>query len=327
MRTLLGKNENIRLTVLDRLTATGDLANLDSVRGDDRLAFVHGDVCDPALVNALVAQHDEVVHFAAESHAGHPIPDAAEFVRTNVSGTQVLLDAALRTGLRTFVHVSTYEVYGSAEDGPWPETQPLAPCSPYAATRAAGDLLALSYHRTYGLDVRVSRCSSTYGHHQSPHKPIPLIVSNLLRGAGVPLYGGDPSVRDWLHIDDHVQGIELVRVAGRPGEVYNIGGGTELTLGELTGLLLEACGAGVSARWDAEEFFGGQAGRARHCSVDWTKIRTELGYRPAKDIETGLAETVAWYRENRGRWTPPRRSPALDATREPQPARVLTAAA
>ncbi|MEO3867461.1 GDP-mannose 4,6-dehydratase [Nonomuraea sp. B12E4] len=329
VRTLLAKNENIRLTVLDKLTETGNLANLDSVLADNRLAFVHGDVRDPALVNALVAQHDEVVHFASESHADHPVANTSEFIATNVTGTQVLLDAALRTGLRRFVHVSTHEVYGFAEDGPWPESQPLTPGTPYAATKAAGDLLALAYHRTYGLDVRVSRSSGTYGHHQPPHQLIPRIITTLLESAEIPWYGGGLGLRDWLHADDHVQGIELIRTAGRPGEVYNIGGGTELTFGELTGLVLEACGAGGRAQWDAswdmEGFSGWHARRAPHHSVDWTKIRTELGYRPGKDIETGLAETVAWYRENRAWWAPLKRSAAPhNATQEPQAARVLT---
>ncbi len=181
-----------------------------------------------------MAEADQVVHFAAESHVDRSINGAADFVRTNVVGTQVLLDAALR--YRTpFVHISTDEVYGSIESGSWPETHPLAPNSPYSASKASSDLLALAYHRTHGLDVRVTRCSNNYGPHQFPEKVIPLFVSNLLDGKKVPLYGEGLNVRDWLHVEDHCQGIELVRTRGRVSEVYNIGGGTELSNKELTG--------------------------------------------------------------------------------------------
>ncbi len=286
------------VTVLDRLTYAGNLANLDPVWG--RFTFVQGDICDTALVGELVAAHDQVVHFAAESHVDRSISSAAEFVRTNVAGTQTLLDAALRSGLTSFVHVSTDEVYGSIAEGSWPETDPLRPNSPYSASKAASDLLALAYHRTHGLDVRVTRCSNNYGHHHFPEKVIPLFITNLLDGKKVPLYGDGLNVRDWLHIDDHVQGIELVRTAGRAGEVYNIGGGTELSNKELTALLLAACGAD----WDMVEFVEDRKGHDRRYSVDCTKIRTELGYSPRKDFVTGLAETVAWYRENRTWWEP-----------------------
>lgn len=188
------------------------LDNLDT--GHPRLEFVQGDICDAELVDKLMAEADQVVHFAAESHVDRSINGAADFVRTNVVGTQVLLDAALR--YRTpFVHISTDEVYGSIETGSWPETHPLAPNSPYSASKASSDLLALAYHRTHGLDVRVTRCSNNYGPHQFPEKVIPLFVSNLLDGKKVPLYGEGLNVRDWLHVEDHCQGIELVRTKGR----------------------------------------------------------------------------------------------------------------
>mgnify|MGYP003042394740 CR=1 FL=1 len=293
------------ITVLDKLTYAGNLANLDPARG--RFTFVQGDICDTALVAELVAEHDEVVHFAAESHVDRSIENAAEFVRTNVTGTQTLLDAAVRSGLKSFVHVSTDEVYGSIAVGSWPETDPLRPNSPYAASKAAGDLLALAYHRTHGLDVRVTRCSNNYGHHHFPEKVIPLFITNLLDGKKVPLYGDGLNVRDWLHIDDHVRGVELVRTAGRPGEVYNIGGGTELSNKELTALLLTACGAD----WDMVDFVEDRKGHDRRYSVDCTKICTELGYLPRKDFATGLAETVAWYRENRSWWEPLKERAAL----------------
>jgi dTDP-glucose 4,6-dehydratase len=314
VRTLLGAEGpsspgpgGVEVTVLDKLTYAGNPANLDPVRTHPGFRFVQGDICDAELVRGLLAEHDEVVHFAAESHVDRSIQGAAEFVRTNVLGTQTLLDAALQTGLRTFVHISTDEVYGSIDEGSWPETDPLAPNSPYSASKAAGDLLALSYHRTHGLDVRVTRCSNNYGHHHFPEKVIPLFITNLLDGARVPLYGDGGNVRDWLHIDDHVQGVELVRTGGRAGEVYNIGGGTELSNKELTALLLEACGAG----WDRVEHVTDRKGHDRRYSVDCAKIRGELGYRPRKDFAAGLAETVRWYRDNRSWWEPLKARAAL----------------
>ena len=299
VRTLLASDaaDAPRITVLDKLTYAGTLDNLDI--GHPRLEFVQGDICDAELVDKLMAEADQVVHFAAESHVDRSINGAADFVRTNVVGTQVLLDAALR--YRTpFVHISTDEVYGSIESGSWPETHPLAPNSPYSASKASSDLLALAYHRTHGLDVRVTRCSNNYGPHQFPEKVIPLFVSNLLDGKKVPLYGEGLNVRDWLHVEDHCQGIELVRTKGRAGEVYNIGGGTELSNKELTGLLLEACGAD----WDRVERVEDRKGHDLRYSVDWSKIHDELGYTPKHDFTTGLADTVAWYRDNRAWWEP-----------------------
>jgi dTDP-glucose 4,6-dehydratase len=293
-----------RVTVLDRLTYAGTLTNLPL--GHPRLDFVQGDICDAALVGKLMADADQVVHFAAESHVDRSIEGAAEFVRTNVVGTQTLLDAALRHGVGPFVHISTDEVYGSIETGSWPEEHPLAPNSPYSASKASSDLIALAYHRTHGLDVRVTRCSNNYGPHQFPEKVIPLFVTNLLDGLTVPLYGDGRNVRDWLHVDDHCHGIDLVRTEGRPGEVYNIGGGTELSNKELTGLLLQACGAG----WDRVEYVADRKGHDLRYSVDWSKIRDELGYRPRHDFTAGLAETVAWYREHRDWWEPLKRRSA-----------------
>ncbi|WP_340384080.1 dTDP-glucose 4,6-dehydratase [Streptomyces sp. SS7] len=302
VRTLLGPAgpAGVTVTVLDHLTYAGNPANLDPVRDHPAFSFVKGDICDRELVDDLMAGHDDVVHFAAESHVDRSILHPAEFVRTNVLGTQTLLDSALRHGVRTFVHVSTDEVYGSLDTGAWTEDSPLLPNSPYSASKASSDLLALAYHRTHGLDVRVTRCSNNYGHHQYPEKVVPLFVTHLLDGRKVPLYGDGGNVRDWLHIDDHVQGIELVRTGGRPGEVYNIGGGTELTNRHLTDLLLDACGAGP----DRVEYVADRKGHDRRYCVDWSKIRDELGYRPRKDFATGLAETVAWYRENRSWWEP-----------------------
>ncbi|ROT29593.1 dTDP-glucose 4,6-dehydratase [Micromonospora sp. HM5-17] len=288
------------VTVLDKLTYSGNLANLDPVRDDPRLTVVVGDICDPVVVDEVVAGHDVVVHFAAESHVDRSIARAAPFVTTNVLGTQTLLDAALRHGTGRFVHVSTDEVYGSIDSGSWTESAPLAPNSPYAATKASSDLLALAYHRTYGLDVVLTRCSNNYGPYQFPEKIIPLFVTNLLDGGTVPLYGDGGNVRDWLHVHDHCVGVALVQDKGRPGEVYHIGGGTELTNRELTARLLAACGAG----WDRVRPVPDRKGHDRRYSLDITKITEELGYAPRIDLDRGLAETIAWYRDNRAWWEP-----------------------
>ncbi|MEU9015562.1 dTDP-glucose 4,6-dehydratase [Streptomyces sp. NPDC048479] len=305
VRTVLGPDkplgDDVRVTVLDNLTYAGSRANLAPVEDERGFTFVHGDITDAPLVDRLVAAHDAVVHLAAESHVDRSIEQADAFIRTNVLGTHTLLEAALRHGTGPFVHVSTDEVYGSVPAGSSVETDPLAPNSPYSASKASSDLLALSYHRTHGLDVRVTRCSNNYGPYQYPEKVIPLFVTRLLTGGTVPLYGDGENVRDWLHVDDHCRGLLAVLTGGRAGETYNIGGGTELTNKELTGLLLDACGAG----WDRVEHVTDRKGHDRRYSVDWTKIRTELGYTPVQDFTEGLAETVAWYRDNRPFWAAP----------------------
>jgi dTDP-glucose 4,6-dehydratase len=308
VRTLLAspESEAPRITVLDKLTYAGTLDNLEL--DHPRLEFVQGDIRDAELVGKLAADADQIVHFAAESHVDRSIGGAADFVLTNVVGTQTLLEAALRHDVERFVHISTDEVYGSIEEGDWPEEHPLRPSSPYSASKASSDLLALAYHRTHGLDVRVTRCSNNYGPRQFPEKIIPLFISNLLDGHHVPLYGEGRNVRDWLHVEDHCQGVELVRTRGRAGEVYNIGGGTELSNRDLTGLLLQACGAD----WDRVDHVTDRKGHDLRYSVDWTKIRDELGYRPRRDFTAGLADTVAWYRDNRSWWEPlKRRAEAL----------------
>ena len=293
--------------MLDKLTYAGNLANLDPVRADPRLTFVEGDILDVRLVEDLIAGSDAVVHFAAESHVDRSILGAADFVMTNVVGTQTLLDAALRHGVGRFVHVSTDEVYGSIAEGSWPETHPLEPNSPYAASKAASDLIARSYAVTHGMDVVITRCSNNYGPYQFPEKVIPLFVTNLIDGLQVPLYGDGLNVRDWLHVDDHCHGIALVLEKGRAGEIYNIGGGTELANRELTARLLEACGAA----WDRVDSVADRKGHDRRYSVDITKISAELGYQPRVPFEQGLAETVAWYRANRDWWEPLKARAAL----------------
>jgi len=295
------------VVVLDKLTYAGDEANLVAVAGDPRYRFVRGDICDPMLVSELMVGIDVVVHFAAESHVDRSITGAADFVLTNVLGTQVLLQAALEAGVRRFVHVSTDEVYGSIEHGSWPEEHPLQPNSPYSAAKAGSDLLARAYFRTHGLPVCVTRCSNNYGPYQFPEKVIPLFVTNLMDGLKVPLYGDGLNVRDWLHVEDHCRGIQLVAEHGRPGEVYNIGGGTELTNRELTARLLAAMGAD----WSSVEMVIDRKGHDRRYSLDISKIADELGYRPRVPFDDGLAATIRWYRDNRAWWEPLRAAAAL----------------
>ncbi|GAA5168982.1 dTDP-glucose 4,6-dehydratase [Amycolatopsis dongchuanensis] len=295
------------VVVLDKLTYAGNPANLAPVADSPRFEFVQGDICDGALVSELMTGVDLVVHFAAESHVDRSILGSADFVLTNVLGTQTLLQAALGAGVGKFVHVSTDEVYGSIAEGSWPEDHALEPNSPYSASKASSDLLARAFFRTHGLPVCVTRCSNNYGPYQFPEKVIPLFVTNLLDGAKVPLYGDGLNVRDWLHVDDHCRGIQLVAESGRAGEVYNIGGGTELTNRELTERLLAALGAG----WDRVEPVPDRKGHDRRYSVDITKISTELGYRPQVPFDEGLAGTVRWYRENRSWWEPLKERAAL----------------
>ncbi|GGV80026.1 dTDP-glucose 4,6-dehydratase [Streptomyces thermoviolaceus] len=295
------------ITVLDALTYSGVEANLAPVAGHPRCTFVRGDICDPDVVDQVMAGQDAVVHFAAESHVDRSITGADPFVRTNVLGTQVLLDAAVRHRVGRFVHVSTDEVYGSIGEGAWTEQAPLAPTSPYSASKAGSDLLALACHRTHGLDVVVTRCTNNYGPYQFPEKVIPLFVTRLMEGEKVPLYGDGRNRRDWLHVSDHCRAIDLVLHGGRAGEVYHIGGGTELSNRELTALLLDAFGAG----WDRVEHVADRKGHDLRYALDDSKIREELGYAPEVAFADGLAATVDWYRDNRWWWQPLREAARL----------------
>jgi dTDP-glucose 4,6-dehydratase len=303
VRDLLGAGQpgfdEVRVTVLDKLTYAGNLANLAAVAEDPRFTFVRGDIADPATLSLVLPGVDVVVNFAAETHVDRSIDDSAEFLRTNVLGVQALLDASRAAGVRTFLQVSTDEVYGSIADGSWSETDPLLPNSPYASAKAGADLLCRAYHRTYGMDVRVTRCSNNYGPYQYPEKVIPLFVTNLLDGRPVPLYGDGGNVRDWLHVADHCRGIRLVLTHGSPGEIYNIGGGTELSNVQLTRLLLDACGAD----WSMVQQVPDRLGHDRRYSVDIAKIAS-LGYAPTVDFATGLAEVVRWYRDHGSWWRP-----------------------
>ncbi|WP_406688797.1 dTDP-glucose 4,6-dehydratase [Saccharopolyspora sp. ID03-671] len=288
------------VVVLDKLTYAGNEANLAEVADDPRLRFVRGDICDRDLLAGLMTSVDVVVHFAAETHVDRSIAGSDAFVMTNVVGTNALLQAALDAGVGRFVHVSTDEVYGTIDTGSWPEDHLLEPNSPYSAAKAGSDLLARAYQRTHGLPVCITRCSNNYGPYQFPEKVLPLFITNLMDGREVPLYGDGMNVRDWLHVDDHCRGIQLVAESGTPGEIYNIGGGTELTNRELTERLLAEFGLDFSM----VEQVADRKGHDRRYSVDHTKITEQLGYAPQVDFETGLRDTIAWYRQNRAWWEP-----------------------
>ena len=287
--------------VLDKLTYAGVKSNLDSASDLSRYEFIQGDICDPFVVTKLLREVDAVINFAAESHVDRSITGAADFVQTNIVGVQVLLDA-IKASIRKirFLQVSTDEVYGSIEGGSWTEDFPLLPNSPYSASKASGELLARSYSRTHSMDVVITRCSNNYGTHHFPEKLIPLFITNLLEGKKVPVYGNGKNVRDWLHVDDHCRGIYSVLMNGRSGEVYNIGGGRELTNNEITNLILEAMGADESSI----EYVEDRKGHDLRYSVDWSKINRELGYEPQVKFEDGLKDTIQWYRDNEAWWKP-----------------------
>jgi len=286
---------------LDSLTYAGVFENLSEIAPSQNYSFIHGDIRDFELVLSLLNDVDAVINFAAESHVDRSIQSSAEFVSTNVAGVQTLLDAIKFSGRKIrFVQVSTDEVYGSINEGSWDENCPLLPNSPYSASKAGGELLARSYHRTHGMDVVITRCSNNYGTHHFPEKLIPLFITNLIEGKKVPVYGNGKNVRDWLHVDDHCRGIHAALMKGKAGEVYNIGGGRELNNLEITQLILEEMGADDSAI----EYVEDRKGHDFRYSVDWTKINRELGYKPQVAFEDGLRETIEWYRENETWWKP-----------------------
>ena len=287
------------VTVLDKLTYAGTLTNLMELPADS-FKFIKGDICNAELVGRLVQEHDIVVNFAAESHVDRSINGARDFVVTNVLGTQTLLDAVKDSNVLTFIQVSTDEVYGSIEKGSWPETDPLLPNSPYAASKAAADLICRSYFKTHGLDIRITRCSNNYGRNQFPEKVIPLFVTNLIDDKKVPVYGSGLNVRDWLHVDDHCFGIYLAITKGKAGEIYNIGGGTELTNLGLTEKILELMGKDKLSI----NYVQDRKGHDLRYSVDISKISNDLGYNPQIKWEEGLRGVIDWYVSNEAWWRP-----------------------
>ncbi|MET9096648.1 dTDP-glucose 4,6-dehydratase [Streptomyces cyaneofuscatus] len=296
VRRLLADDSGPEVTVLDKLTYAGNRSNLPAEH--PRLTFVHGDVCDGGTVEKLLHGHDTVVHFAAESHVDRSLTGAQDFVVTNVLGTQVLMDACLRAEVGRIVHVSTDEVYGSIDAGSWTEDHALEPNSPYAASKAAADLVVRAYHRSHGLPVMITRCSNNYGPYQFIEKAIPLFITRLLSGREIPLYGDGLHVREWLHVDDHCRAVQLVLERGVPGEIYHIGGGTELANRDLVRRLLVLCGADRSRVRPVPD----RKGHDRRYALDSGRIERELGFRPAVPFDAGLAEVVRWYDDHREWW-------------------------
>jgi dTDP-glucose 4,6-dehydratase len=300
VRYMLDRHPEIAITTVDCLTYAGNLANLEAVRTDPRHRLVRADVTDAVAVERALAEGaDAIVHFAAESHVDRSIVDAAPFLRTNVLGTGTLLDAARRAGTRRFLHVSTDEVYGSLAPGERAtEESPLRPTSPYAASKAAADLLALSYARTYGLDVVVSRCSNNFGPYQFPEKVIPLFITNALAEQPLPLYGDGANVRDWIFVEDHCAALDSLLWGGGAGEIYNIGADNEWTNRDLTAEILRRLDKPLSLVRRVAD----RPAHDRRYALDSAKLRRETGWTPAHAFSTAIDRTVAWYRANEPWW-------------------------
>ena len=298
VRRVLATSDD-EVTVYDALTYAGNEATLHDLESNARYAFVKGDIRDRDAVTRAMEGHDAVVHFAAESHVDRSIVNPDEFVSTNCLGTNVMCDVAQRVGVDRFVHISTDEVYGSIDDGSFAETDLLSPRSPYSASKAGSDLIALSYLETYGLPVIVTRSSNNFGPYQFPEKVIPLFVTNLLEATKVPLYGDGLNIRDWCYVEDNCAGVDLVLRRGEIGEVYNIGAGNEITNRELTDRILATLGAGD----EMIEYVEDRLGHDRRYSIDCSKVRA-LGWKPERELSEALEATVEWYRDNRWWWEP-----------------------
>lgn len=288
----------LEITVLDKLNYAGSIENLQEVANCGNFNFVHGDICNEELVNKLIQDFDQVIHFAAESHVDNSIKSSEIFVKTNVQGTNVLLNAIKENPRITFLHVSTDEVYGSIPQGSWDENSPLMPNSPYAASKASSDLLAIAYYKTYGLDIRISRCCNNYGPNQFPEKVIPLFVTKIINQKRLPLYGTGSNYREWIHVVDHCKALNLVLEKGRAGEVYNIGSGFELTNLELANRILD-----IFAQSDQNiEYVEDRLGHDFRYSLNSNKIKEQLGFRCEIEFDVGLNETINWYKNNVNWW-------------------------
>ncbi len=292
------KNNSLQVLVLDKLTYAGTLENLSEVIDKPNLEFIQGDICDSNLVEKLISNCDRVINFAAESHVDRSIVSAETFVRTNVLGTQVILEAIRKKPDIKFIQVSTDEVYGSIESGSWDENFPLKPNSPYAASKAAADLIALAYHKTYSLDLMISRCCNNYGPNQFPEKIIPLFITNLIEGKKIPVYGDGLNVREWIHVNDHCRGLEQIFENGKAGDVYNLGSHAEFTNLELTAEILKSFGLGE----DKINYVADRLGHDRRYSLNFEKAANALGYKPRISFESGLLETIEWYKNNSNWW-------------------------
>jgi dTDP-glucose 4,6-dehydratase len=302
VRYLLRQPDGEQVVNLDTLTYAGNPANLADLEGHPRYKFVQGDICNRSLVQEVMTSGiDAVIHMAAESHVDRSILEASTFVRTNVMGTQVLLDAARDARIQCFVHVSTDEVYGSlGPAGRFTEASPLAPNSPYAASKASADLLVRAYVQTYSLPAIITRASNNYGPYQFPEKAIPLFLTNALEGRELPVYGDGQHVREWLFVEDHCEGLLRVLREGRVGEVYNIGGGHECTNIELARLIVQATGASEALI----QLVRDRPGHDRRYALSCDKMALELGWKPTVTLAEGLARTVAWYRTHESWWRP-----------------------
>ena len=301
VRLILAERPGWRVVNLDRLTYAGNAENLADLAGDARYRFVRGDICDGALVSRLLEEEgiEAVMHLAAESHVDRSILAPSAFVDTNVRGTQVLLDAARGGTVRRFLHVSTDEVYGSlGPTGLFTEESPIAPSSPYSASKASSDLLALAYAHTFGLPVVVTRCSNNYGPYQFPEKLIPLMIANAIRDLPLPVYGDGKNVRDWIHVEDHCRGLMAALEGGRPGQVYNFGASSERRNIDIVHLVLELLGKPRSL----VQYVKDRPGHDRRYAIDASKATRELGWSPRHRFEEALAGTVAWYQQNRPWW-------------------------
>ncbi|RUS45294.1 dTDP-glucose 4,6-dehydratase [Cohnella sp. AR92] len=302
IRYMSAKYPEYRIVNLDKLTYAGNLDNLKELDAKANYEFVRGDIADGGEVRKLIGEggFDAVVNFAAESHVDRSIEDASIFVRTNVLGTQTLLEAARQAGVGKFVQISTDEVYGTlGENGYFTERTPLAPNSPYSASKAGADLLVRAYYETYGMNVNITRCSNNYGPYHFPEKLIPLLITNALQDKPIPVYGDGLNVRDWLHVRDHAAAIDRVLHGGKPGEVYNVGGHNERTNLDIVRFVLTRLGKPDSLI----TFVADRLGHDRRYAIDATKIREELGWEPSIFLEQGLAETVDWFVDNRDWWT------------------------
>jgi len=301
VRLLLAERASWRVVNLDKLTYAGNPENLADLASDPRYRFVRGDICDGPLVGRLLEEEriDAVMHLAAESHVDRSILAPAAFIDTNVRGTQVLLEAARARGVQRFLHVSTDEVYGSlGPTGLFTEETAIAPSSPYSASKASSDLLALAYAHTFGLPVIVTRCSNNYGPYQFPEKLIPLLIANALRDMPLPVYGDGQNVRDWIHVDDHARGLLAALEQGQPGRVYNLGAANERRNIEIVHLVLGLLQKPASLI----QYVKDRPGHDRRYAIDATRARDELGWSPRHGFEEGLAATVAWYRTHRSWW-------------------------
>jgi dTDP-glucose 4,6-dehydratase len=285
------------ITVLDKLTYAGTLTNLAGLP-KDAFEFIQGDICDQSLVSELGKRHDVIINFAAESHVDRSINSARDFMTTNIIGTQTLLETLRFGTVQTIIQVSTDEVYGSIENGSWDENFPLNPNSPYAATKASADLIARSYSKTYGVDVRITRCSNNYGPNQFPEKVIPLFVTSLIDNKKIPLYGNGQNYREWLHVEDHCRAILKVLTNGKSGEIYNIGGGTELSNKDLTMKILNLMNKDESCI----EYVDDRPGHDFRYSVNSRKILDQLGFTPKINFENGILDTINWYLNNENWW-------------------------